>query len=160
EGSRGHAHRRRSLALHPGARCRSTAAGGAGRRERHRSDGSARWSPRCRPLRGIRSRRGAPRPSPTGDTAVMQARDIQPSSSSSVRRLVAGILQWLDAVPYTALAIPLRLAMATVFWNSAMTKLANWDTAVALFVDEYKLPFVPPEIAAYIAASIELTTPV
>jgi len=54
----------------------------------------------------------------------------------------------------------LRLAVATVFWNSAMTKLANWNTAVELFVDEYKVPVLPPEIAAYMAVSIELTTPV
>lgn len=86
--------------------------------------------------------------------------EVQYSSPSSARRFVARALQWLDAVPYTALAIPLRVAVATVFWNSAMTKLANWDTAVALFVDEYKLPLIPPEIAAYIAVSIELTTPV
>ncbi len=67
---------------------------------------------------------------------------------------------WLEAVPYGLLAIPLRLAVATVFWNSGMTKLANWDTAVALFADEYKVPLIPPEVAAYMAASIELTTPV
>ena len=73
---------------------------------------------------------------------------------------VGRLLRWLDAVPYTLLAIPLRLAVATVFWNSAMTKLANWDTAVALFVDEYKVPLIPPEIAAYLAVSIELTAPV
>ncbi len=66
----------------------------------------------------------------------------------------------LEAVPYTALAVPLRLAAATVFWNSAMTKLANWDTAVALFADEYKLPLLPPELAAYLAVSVELTAPV
>jgi putative oxidoreductase len=41
-----------------------------------------------------------------------------------------------------------------------MTKLANWDTAVALFVDEYKVPLLPPELAAYLAVSIELATPV
>ena len=73
---------------------------------------------------------------------------------------MARVLRWLDAVPYSLLAIPLRLAVATVFWNSAMTKLANWDTAVALFADEYKVPLVPPEILAYITVSIELTTPV
>jgi len=73
-----------------------------------------------------------------------------------VRRLV----QWLDRIPYTLLALPLRLAVATVFWNSAMTKLANWDTALALFQDEYRLPLLPPEMAAYLAVSIELTTPV
>jgi putative oxidoreductase len=72
----------------------------------------------------------------------------------------AYILSWLERVPYAFLAIPLRLAMATVFWNSAMTKLASWDTAIALFTDEYSLPILPPELAAYIAVSIELTTPV
>ena len=41
-----------------------------------------------------------------------------------------------------------------------MVKLANWDTAVALFTDEYKVPFLPPEIAAYVTVTIELTTPV
>jgi len=70
------------------------------------------------------------------------------------------LVRWLDAVPYAILAIPLRLAVATVFWNSGTTKLANWDTALSLFADEYKLPLLPPEIAAYIAATIELTTPV
>ena len=66
----------------------------------------------------------------------------------------------LESVPYTLLALPLRLAVATGFWNSGMTKLANWDTAVALFTDEYHLPLLPPELAATMAASIELSTPV
>ncbi len=66
----------------------------------------------------------------------------------------------LEAVSYALLALPLRLALATVFWNSGTTKLANWDTAVALFTDEYRLPLLPPELAAYIAASIELSMPV
>lgn len=66
----------------------------------------------------------------------------------------------LERVPYALLALPLRLALATVFWNSALTKLANWQTAVALFTDEYHVPVLPPELAAYLAVSIELTTPV
>jgi putative oxidoreductase len=70
------------------------------------------------------------------------------------------VLGRLDTVPYTLLAIPLRLAVATVFWNSAMTKLANWDTALALFADEYRVPLLPPDVAAYLAVSIELSTPV
>ena len=82
------------------------------------------------------------------------------SSRSTGVALLARVLHWLEAVPYSLLAIPLRLAVATVFWNSGMTKLANWDTAVALFVDEYKVPVVPPEVAAYMAVSIELTTPI
>jgi putative oxidoreductase len=66
----------------------------------------------------------------------------------------------LERVPYAVLAIPLRLAVATVFWHSAMDKLANWEAAVALFTDEYRLPLLPPEVAAYMAVSIELVTPV
>lgn len=86
--------------------------------------------------------------------------NVGSSFRTNVAELIARVLRWLDAVPYTALAIPLRLAVATVFWNSALTKLANWDTAVALFVDEYKVPLIPPEIMAYITVSIELSTPV
>ena len=41
-----------------------------------------------------------------------------------------------------------------------MTKLANWETAVALFADEYKLPLLPPQLAAYAAVTTELTMPV
>src|SRR2546425_3795239 len=82
------------------------------------------------------------------------------SASTERPALIGRVIRWLDGVPYTVLAIPLRLAVATVFWNSAMTKLANWNTAVELFVEEYKVPLLPPELAAYMAVSIELTTPV
>ena len=74
--------------------------------------------------------------------------------------MVCRVRDVLDGVPYSWLALPLRFAVATVFWNSAMAKLANWDTALALFSDEYQLPLIPPEIAAYMAVTIELTTPV
>ncbi len=77
--------------------------------------------------------------------------------------LIAGLIRLrslLESVPYSVLAVPLRLAVATVFWNSGMTKLASWDTTIRLFADEYRLPLLPPELAAYMAASIELTTPV
>jgi putative oxidoreductase len=67
---------------------------------------------------------------------------------------------WLERVPHMVLALPLRLAVATVFWNSAMTKLADWNAALQLFGDDYRLPLLPPEFAAYLAVSIELTTPV
>ena len=74
--------------------------------------------------------------------------------------LLARARNWLEAVPYALLALPLRLAVATVFWNSGMTKLANWNTTIALFTDEYHVPLLPPELAAYMAASIELSAPV
>jgi putative oxidoreductase len=70
------------------------------------------------------------------------------------------VIGLLDSVPYTLLALPLRAGVATVFWNSAMAKLANWDTTIELFTEEYKVPLLPPEIAANLALSIELATPV
>src|SRR5262247_2095373 len=73
--------------------------------------------------------------------------------------MLANAIRRLESVPYALLAIPLRLAVATVFWNSAMTKLANWDAAVALFADEYKVPLLPPELAAILAVSVELSAP-
>ncbi len=87
---------------------------------------------------------------------------LTPSSSQPAPAVAAAlrIIHWLEQVPYAILALPLRFAVATVFWNSAMAKLANWETALELFAEEYKVPVLPPEVAAYMAVSIELTTPV
>ena len=79
---------------------------------------------------------------------------------SSFLSLLLRLRTMLEGVSYSLLALPLRFAVATVFWNSGMTKLASWDTTLQLFADEYRLPLLPPELAAYMAASIELTTPV
>lgn len=84
----------------------------------------------------------------------------QPMGRSHLMTAIERARQMLNGVSYDWLALPLRLAVATVFWNSAMTKLANWDTALSLFADEYQLPLIPPEIAAYMAAAVELTTPI
>lgn len=66
----------------------------------------------------------------------------------------------LDRIPYTLLAVPLRFAVAIVFWNSGMTKRPNWDLTVVPFTDEYQVSLLRPEVAAYMATTIELTTPV
>lgn len=67
---------------------------------------------------------------------------------------------WLERLPYAALAVPLRLAVAIVFWNSARSHLANWDTTLALFEDEYKVPLLPPDFAAQLTVAIEVSAPV
>jgi putative oxidoreductase len=82
------------------------------------------------------------------------------STRPSVFEIIGWARRWLDGVPYALLAIPLRLAIATVFWNSAMAKLANWETTISLFSEEYNVPILPPDFAAYLATTIELTTPV
>lgn len=67
---------------------------------------------------------------------------------------------WLESVPYSLLALPLRFGVAWIFWNSGQVKLINWQRTIELFRDEYQVPILPPEVAANIALSIELTAPV
>ena len=78
----------------------------------------------------------------------------------SIARLWARVVALLEAVPYSFLALPLRFAVAVIFWTSGMVKLADWNATLALFENEYNLPLIPPDIAAPMAATIELTTPV
>jgi putative oxidoreductase len=70
------------------------------------------------------------------------------------------IIRLLDRVPYMLLALPLRAAVAVIFWDSAQAHLANFDTTLELFADEYKVPLLPPDLAAYMAVSIEVTAPI
>ena len=82
------------------------------------------------------------------------------SSRISAIGLAGQAIRWLDRIPYALLAIPLRLAVATVFWNSAQSHLANWDTTLYLFETDYALPFLRPGPAAYLAVTIEVVTPI
>ena len=54
----------------------------------------------------------------------------------------------LDRFPPSILQLMFRIAIAAVFWSSGLTKIASWDTTIALFRDEYMVPLLPPEIAA------------
>ena len=67
------------------------------------------------------------------------------------------------AIPEWLIALLLRAGIAAVFWQSGRTKVEGWlsvtDNAIALFRDEYKLPLVPPEIAAYAGAYAEHLLP-
>ncbi len=74
-------------------------------------------------------------------------------------RLDEGI-DLLGRFPISVLQFIFRFSIAAVFWHSGMTKIASWDTTVALFRDEYAVPLLPPEIAASLAATVELTCPV
>lgn len=62
------------------------------------------------------------------------------------------------------LALVARVAIASVFWLSGRTKveglLTLTDGAYELFRSEYKLPLVPPELAAHLAAYSEHFFPV
>ncbi|MGE0212780.1 MAG: DoxX family protein [Parvibaculaceae bacterium] len=68
----------------------------------------------------------------------------------------------LDRVPYALIALLARFSVGMVFLNSGLTKVEGFavtESAVYLFREEYRLPLLPPELAAHLAAAIELTMP-
>lgn len=86
----------------------------------------------------------------------------------------------LDAVPNALIALFLRIVVARPFFISGQTKVEGptigreafgvdlsitlptslRESAVDLFADEYKLPFISPEHAAYLTAGLEFLLPV
>ncbi|MBI5275808.1 MAG: DoxX family protein [Burkholderiales bacterium] len=94
------------------------------------------------------------------------------TAASRTAALVHLAIAWCSRIPHSLIAFVGRFSMAAVFWNSGQTKVEGFavnivngefnlgwprlsDTAVALFRDEYKLPIVPPELAAPMAAFAE-----
>ena len=53
-----------------------------------------------------------------------------------------------------------RLWVAWVFLQSGMVKYSSWDSTLYLFENEYQVPFLPWQIAAYIGTAVELIVPV
>lgn len=89
------------------------------------------------------------------DTTLRGAR-----AASLPARLLLQVRGWLEAVPYSVLAVPLRFGVAWIFWSSAQVKLINWQRTIELFADEYRVPILPPELAASMALSIEIACPI
>jgi putative oxidoreductase len=78
----------------------------------------------------------------------------------------------LGRIPDSLIALLGRFSIAAVFWKSGQTKVEGLaidivngeftlglprlaDSAVALFRDEFRLPLIPPEVAAPLAAFAE-----
>jgi putative oxidoreductase len=64
-------------------------------------------------------------------------------------------VRWADKFPSWLLGLIIRVGIADVFWRSGQTKVSGWhvtQTTVQLFRDEYKVPLLPPEIAANLAS--------
>jgi putative oxidoreductase len=74
-------------------------------------------------------------------------------------KLWGGLTAALDSLQPLA-AFAARLYVGQVFFLSGLTKLRDWDTTVALFTDEYKVPLLPPAMAAFMGTAGELVLPV
>ena len=114
----------------------------------------------------------------TTATRTPASRNAGPAASSSaLTRGVALAIGLFERIPNTLIAFIARFSIAAVFWNSGQTKVQGlvfnlvsgdvelgWprlsESALALFQDEYRLPFMPPELAAPMAATAEHVLPV
>ena len=69
----------------------------------------------------------------------------------------------LERIPYWFIALGARIFPAAVFWQSGQTKVAGWHlkpSAIVLFQNEYQLPLIDPEVAAYMSAFSEHFFPI
>lgn len=73
--------------------------------------------------------------------------------------LLDGARRALDlAAPVLDLGV--RLYVASVFFQSGLTKIANWDSTLSLFENIYAVPVLPPSLAALLGTGVELGFPV
>jgi len=92
-------------------------------------------------------------------------------------RWLRPVLGVMNRIPHSVIALLGRFSIAAVFWSSGQTKVEGFalnfvsgefqpgwprlsDSALALFREEYKLPFLSPEIAAPMAAAAEHLLPI
>ncbi|MCB1907836.1 MAG: DoxX family protein [Rhodocyclaceae bacterium] len=57
------------------------------------------------------------------------------------------------------LSLAIRLSVGWDFFKSGLTKIGDWDTTLYLFEEEYQVPLLPPELAAWMGAAGELVLP-
>lgn len=69
------------------------------------------------------------------------------------------VSHWLACIA-PVLDVGLRLFLANVFFKSGLTKIQTWDSTLYLFREEYRVPLLPPDFAAYLATGAELALPV
>ena len=80
-----------------------------------------------------------------------------PAGRPSIRHAVDLSNRLFALIPVSLVTLLARLSLATVFWRSARTKVADGtlftlsENAIWLFREEYKLPLIPPELAAHLA---------
>lgn len=98
-------------------------------------------------------------------------------AASGLAGIMAAVHRAFAAIPDGLIAVVARFSIAAVFWKSGQTKVEGFaidivegtyqlglprlgSSTVDLFRDEYKLPVLPPEIAAVLATVAEHVFPV
>lgn len=58
------------------------------------------------------------------------------------------------------LLLAARLYVSMVFFRAGVLKVADWSSTLALFHETYKVPLLPPDVAAYLGTFGELAFPI
>lgn len=66
----------------------------------------------------------------------------------------------LNQVPLSIVQLLMRIGVGAVFFRAGLLKAESWEMTVKLFQEEYRVPLLPPEIAARMAMAQELTLPI
>lgn len=78
---------------------------------------------------------------------------------TAIARAISRVTAGLEALQPLAL-LAARLYVAQVFFLAGLSKLRDWDITLALFADEYRVPWLPSELAAWLGTGGELVLPV
>lgn len=80
------------------------------------------------------------------------------SLMSSVTRLAVNVAHPIDLIG-SLFNLAVRLYVANVFFRAGLVKIQSWSTTLTLFENEYAVPVLPPELAAYLGTAGELVLP-
>jgi putative oxidoreductase len=80
-----------------------------------------------------------------------------PMDRRSFSATLADIVSIPERIPLSLVQLVTRIAVGHVFWASAQSKLASWPVTLQLFALEYRVPVLPPEVAASLATAAELS---
>jgi len=76
--------------------------------------------------------------------------------------LIRRVIRVYDLIPLLLILLLARIIVGLVFFRSGLTKIDGFalkDATFFLFATEYKVPLLPPALAAYMATTAELTMP-
>jgi len=76
----------------------------------------------------------------------------------TIKALVDRGIDLADVIPDSLVALIARLAVGGVFWRSGQTKIEGFhikESTFFLFREEYMVPLLPPDVAAYLTTFSE-----
>lgn len=96
---------------------------------------------------------------PTPQSSFSAAAASSDAAAPSLLRRLIGLAQsWLrfEVWPQALALLAARLYLFEVFFRSGLTKVQDWDATLFLFNEEYHVPVLPPELAAWMGTGGEL----